>query len=372
MGHSSGFLSRFPTPQYAYDIGDRIPPIFGRDQFGTPFSLRLASGRPRLILVLDACAEQDATELISSFHDFVLTHREQVTPLILLNADIAEKLRTLDVADGVAILSDSRKVIRELRAVRPVSAGSIDPRHPVFAVLTDPFLRIAAVQNITCPDDARVPFPHQSINTLIEHQSRIDPPVLIVPDLLTAEQCNALISLWRDDNSTGLITVGNSSETAHREDSSRICRDHQIKDPHLKETLQNTVGARVADTIARIFNANMSFFEDMLIVGYDAAAGGHFSAHRDNACPSLIHRQFALSLSLNSGTYRGGGVTFPEFSDRIYDPPLGAGLIFTCGLLHRALPVTQGERLILSGFLWSKESEDVRHKMAARSDSRAN
>ena len=87
----------------------------------------------------------------------------------------------------------------------------------------------------------------------------------------------------------------------------------------------------------------------LLLARYDET-GGYFRRHRDNSAPSVAFRQFALSLNLNDD-YMGGHLLFPEYNDRRYRPPAGAGVIFSCSLLHEAAPVTRGRRYCALTFL---------------------
>ena len=56
------------------------------------------------------------------------------------------------------------------------------------------------------------------------------------------------------------------------------------------------------------------------------------------------------SLNLNTGDYEGGHIRFPEFGQQLYQPPRGGGIVFSCSLLHEALPVTKGRRFALFTF----------------------
>ena len=47
----------------------------------------------------------------------------------------------------------------------------------------------------------------------------------------------------------------------------------------------------------------------------------------------------------------GGHVLFPEYNDRRYRPRAGAGVVFSCSLLHEATPVTRGRRYCALTFL---------------------
>ncbi len=43
-------------------------------------------------------------------------------------------------------------------------------------------------------------------------------------------------------------------------------------------------------------------------------------------------------------TYQGGELRFPEYSRALYAPETGGAVVFSCALLHEALPVTLGRR----------------------------
>ncbi len=46
-----------------------------------------------------------------------------------------------------------------------------------------------------------------------------------------------------------------------------------------------------------------------------------------------------------------GDLLFPEYGPHHYRPASGAAILFACGLLHEALPVTRGRRFTLLSFL---------------------
>jgi predicted 2-oxoglutarate/Fe(II)-dependent dioxygenase YbiX len=68
------------------------------------------------------------------------------------------------------------------------------------------------------------------------------------------------------------------------------------------------------------------------------------------------HRRFAVSLVLNTGQFEGGSLRFPEFGGRLYSPPeAGGAVVFSCSLLHEAMPVTRGKRYVFLPFLYDEE-----------------
>ncbi|MFN3527467.1 MAG: 2OG-Fe(II) oxygenase, partial [Paracoccus sp. (in: a-proteobacteria)] len=96
----------------------------------------------------------------------------------------------------------------------------------------------------------------------------------------------------------------------------------------------------------------------------------HFRAHRDNTTPATAHRRFAVSVNLNSD-FEGGGLSFPEFSDRRFRPDAGTGLVFSCSMLHQADPVTSGRRFVFLPFLYDEAAAALRQKNQALEAERA-
>lgn len=104
--------------------------------------------------------------------------------------------------------------------------------------------------------------------------------------------------------------------------------------------------------------------ERYLIACYDSKEGGYFRPHRDN--DGNGHRQFAVTLNLNSEDYEGGDLKFPEYGQQVYRAPTGGACVFSCFLLHEATPVTRGTRYAFVPFLYDEESAKIREQNNAR------
>jgi hypothetical protein len=89
----------------------------------------------------------------------------------------------------------------------------------------------------------------------------------------------------------------------------------------------------------------------MRIGCYQGERGGKLHGHRDNAEPTP-YRRFAMSMNLNAEEFKGGELRFPEFGDQRYRPENGEAFVFSSSLLHEALHVTSGRRLVLLAFLF--------------------
>jgi predicted 2-oxoglutarate/Fe(II)-dependent dioxygenase YbiX len=57
---------------------------------------------------------------------------------------------------------------------------------------------------------------------------------------------------------------------------------------------------------------------------------------------------------------------FPEFGRRMYRPPVGGALVFSCGALHQVTPVTRGRRYAFLAFLYGEEDSRKREQNNSR------
>jgi predicted 2-oxoglutarate/Fe(II)-dependent dioxygenase YbiX len=172
-------------------------------------------------------------------------------------------------------------------------------------------------------------------------------PVMILDKLISDALRAELIARWEADNAEGTVSDGfkNISDPSVKRN-----REHVVTDPEVQRRVAQEIGPRVVNEIQKVFNYRLPLrFEMLTVLGYDSSREDFFGPHRDNL-RSNQRRRFALSLNLNDG-YEGGELVFPEYAPHKFAPPPGAGAVFSCELLHRALPVKSGRRLVLTTFL---------------------
>jgi len=173
-------------------------------------------------------------------------------------------------------------------------------------------------------------------------------PILILPRVFDEAFCQALIRLWQEGNPEE-GTVGSADEAGefHRVYHERKKRlDLKIHDPELHRQLELALGERIAPEMEKAFRFANFHFERFLVGCYDATRDDRFRPHRDNLSEDTASRRFAVSVNLNEG-FEGGGVVFPEYGPDSYCPGAGGALIFSCSLIHEAMPVTKGARYVL-------------------------
>ena len=186
-------------------------------------------------------------------------------------------------------------------------------------------------------------------------------PVLLLPNVLTPDLCDQAIEAWRADNSEGLVNLPERAYAAAETDKRvhavyfdlKKRRDH-VTDDALNGVLMRAIMSRIKPELAKAFRFQPGGLERVCIGAYEAERGDYFRPHRDNTTETTKSRCFAVSVALNAD-YEGGGVRFAEYGPEVYDPPTGGALVFSCSLLHEALPVTRGTRFAAFTFLLSPD-----------------
>lgn len=173
-------------------------------------------------------------------------------------------------------------------------------------------------------------------------------PVLLIPRILEPAECDHLIEFWsagekpRNEISSGKLgqsVAGASAEVKRRADV-LVPQD----DNPTNNLIRTRVARRVVPEMSKAFNFDARAYDIGRIGCYDSSDSGFFRPHRDILSDNAENpRKFALSLNLND-SYTGGALRFPEYGEHTYSPPKGAGVVFSCSLLHEALPVETGER----------------------------
>ena len=182
-------------------------------------------------------------------------------------------------------------------------------------------------------------------------------PVLMVPNVLSPEECGKLVESVETDTpfmvrrpQPGEI-AGNYKIPVYEYDrQDRV--DLIIKDQNTVQFLDERLFGRVTPMIKKAFSFDVTRREDLHIARYVGKREGHAIGHRDNTSPPGAHRRFALSMSLNDD-YEGGEIVFNEFSPRGYRVPAGTAMVFSSSLLHEVKETTSGVRYNLISHLFS-------------------
>ena len=178
-------------------------------------------------------------------------------------------------------------------------------------------------------------------------------PVLVLPRVFEREFCSQVIRLWEkgDHKDSGVSSrYGNVGMLELKR-----TEDYMVTEPMMQKAISDRLAYRIGPELVKVFAYDREFgFDAHVVLSYSADGRHFFGAHRDNGAPTTADRSFAVSLNLNDD-FEGGELTFPEYSGLKVSPPAGAAAVFSCSVLHEALPVTRGRRFVLTTFFRTKK-----------------
>jgi predicted 2-oxoglutarate/Fe(II)-dependent dioxygenase YbiX len=187
-------------------------------------------------------------------------------------------------------------------------------------------------------------------------------PVLLLPNVFERALCRRLIEGYEagGGEESGFMREKDGKTVLVLDHKHKRRSDWTIADEALKNAARQRILRRIVPEIAKAFQFRVTRMERYIVACYDASVGGYFQPHRDNTTKGTAHRRFAVTINLNSDEYEGGELTFPEFGRVIFKPPVGGAVVFSCSLLHQALPVTKGKRYAFLPFLYDDAAAKVR------------
>ena len=333
-------------------IGDFVPKITLPDKTGKSVELtdQLIAGNTLVLWFLDEKPGKIDWQKIDPFLEETQS-AEVLTFLIVCGRKSPKKAGSSN--KKVTELYDEENAVRKLFGIAGPSIIVIDPNNRLAGI--DTSSNVNQIIN-TCK------FIHNDSEALAaNHQA----PVMVMKDVLEPELCAELLRYWDDGEkrADGVSLGSSSNSTAKKEIKKR--NDVVLLDEALFNRVKARIVSRLAPELIKAFHFRTASMEALRIGCYDAAEEGHFARHRDNRTTFTAHRRFAVSLNLNAIDYEGGQVRFPEYGRTLYAPPPGGALVFSCSLLHEAVPVTKGKRFAIFTFLTDEAGALAERKMMA-------
>ncbi|MEE8535190.1 MAG: 2OG-Fe(II) oxygenase [Kiloniellales bacterium] len=341
-------------PAHDISVGDRAPNFVlpGPDGAFLMFYER-TKGRPVVLLFCPGRRSPGARGEVEAFDGLAPEFAAAGVDIFLVSLDGVEDNARLNAP--FLVWSDPKRAIT---AAFLNGAGiAFDPGRPpgdgVTAFLLDANQRVLAIQTGADQAERALAFYRARPPAEASRVLASSAPVLLLPEVIDRRMCRELIDLWQtkghDEGPVGSVAGGAEVERVYHSMKKRL--DHAIMDADINRTLQRTIGRRLAPEMAKAFCTEALRFDRFLVVCYDAERGDRFRPHRDNLSPSTADRRFAMTLNLNTEEYRGGELVFPEYGPHGYRPKSGGAVVFSCSLIHEALPVTEGRRFALLTFL---------------------
>jgi predicted 2-oxoglutarate/Fe(II)-dependent dioxygenase YbiX len=188
-------------------------------------------------------------------------------------------------------------------------------------------------------------------------------PCLIVPRIFEPGFCRKLIAAYDADGGkeSGFMRDVNGVTVEQFDHAHKRRSDYMVEDPELQRAIHTRLHRLLVPMIHRAFQFNVTRVERLLVARYGSEeGGGHFRSHRDNTTAGTAHRRFACTINLNADEFEGGDLRFPEYGDTTYRAPTGGAVIFSCSLLHEAMPVTKGARYAFLPFFYDEAAARLR------------
>ncbi len=347
-------------------VGDFLPEFNLADHDGRWVSLSThALGKPIVMLFYPDSHKPACQAMLRDFAE-LYGRLESIAHVFAINSEAVDANATAVNVAGVPyrLLSDEARV-----AAKTYGVAHNLPGAPLDFLGSGAFTSIVADENRRILQINRDVADRNHARAVLDFlESRPAPeamkmpivaPVLCVPRVFDEAFCRYLIDVFHTQGNepTGTMHDGRGGQRTMKFDASRkVRRDHYVRDPEVHDRIRVLIKTRVLPEIHKAFNYRVTQFEEFKIVCYEAADGGHFGPHRDNNNLSAAHRRFAMTLNLNTGEYEGGYLRFPEYGPHLYRPGLGDAVVFSCGLVHQALPVTSGTRYVLLSFFFGDEA----------------
>lgn len=340
--------------------GEVAPWFYGAALDANPnYAFSSVGGRWVVMLLMGsgtAAGSREALELLARHRDYFDDDRACFFGVTMDPQDAAER-RIAQSLPGIRWFLDYDGAISSLfGALRPQDAQR---QYHAHWLLIDPMMRVRQVAPLA-EGEALI----ARLRTRPPLLPDNDAPILIVPDIFPPALCRRLIALHEKDGGkeSGFMREEDGLTVRKMDHSHKRRRDHLIEDTALIDQLKARMANTLRPMIHRAFQFDATRVERFLVACYDAEQGGYFRPHRDNTTKGTAHRRFACTINLNAEEFEGGELRFPEFGARSYRAPTGGALIFSCSLLHEALPVTEGRRYAFLPFFYDDAAARIRER----------
>jgi predicted 2-oxoglutarate/Fe(II)-dependent dioxygenase YbiX/peroxiredoxin len=351
-----------PTMNRLLIPGEPLPWFHGAALDGNPrYALHTAAGRWFVLLLMGtgtAAPCGAALDLLQAHRDLFDDERASFFGVTIDQGD-ADEERIAQRLPGIRWLLDyDRSISTLLGACREEEDGR--HRYRPHWLLVDPLMRVHQVADLA---EGGALF--ERLRAMKGQPApEAAAPVLVVPNVFDRDLCRRLIALHDQTGGedSGFMREENGITMLRVDHNHKRRRDQMIEDQAMVDLLKARINIALRPMIQRAFQFDATRIERFLVACYDAREGSHFRPHRDNTTKGTAHRRFACTINLNEEAFDGGELCFPEFGQRRYRAPTGGAIVFSCSLLHEALPVTRGRRYAFLPFFYDEDAARLRER----------
>lgn len=342
-----------------FAIGEPIPWFTARNASNPEYHFGSVAGRHIVLLFLGSATRALPAEIYQTLMAQRALFDDITLSLFVVSMDPEDERQQhlQEMLPGVRIFWDSPATISLLFGVAQQAAEQGAVAFQPAAVVLDPTLRVMQYFLPTADAPNFSPALLRFLVALpvpLSGPAQQQAPVVIVPRIFEPELCQALIRYYEKTGGedSGYMKKENGVIKGVIDYDMKRRHDCLIEDAALSKMVADRIRTRLLPEILRVFRFQATRMERYLIACYDGDSGGFFRPHRDNDGDG--HRQFAVSLNLNTEEYTGGDLRFPEYGLQTYRPPSGGACVFSCSLMHEATPVTAGRRFVFLPFLYDE------------------
>jgi predicted 2-oxoglutarate/Fe(II)-dependent dioxygenase YbiX/peroxiredoxin len=353
------------TPIQRLTYGDPLPTFGGRTNTADRFSIGNQAGRFLVFCLFGSVADENARRTI----DAVIENRNLFDDIkvsffgVSTDPDDEQQQRVKPLLPGIRYFWDFDHAISRLLGAYAAGNAAFNPQ----IVVADPQLRVYAALPFEA-DGAHIAkfiallkaLPDPGLHAGVPMQA----PVLIVPRVFEPMLCEKLINLYETGggSDSGFMRDVDGRTVGIIDHRMKRRSDHEIQDRDVRMAMQRRISRRLIPEIQKAFQFKVTRIERYIVACYDSDGGGYFKPHRDNTTKGTAHRRFAVTINLNTGDYSGGGLNFPEYGPQVYHAPRGGAVVFSCSLLHQALPILSGKRYATLPFLYDETAAQLRRE----------
>jgi predicted 2-oxoglutarate/Fe(II)-dependent dioxygenase YbiX/peroxiredoxin len=355
-------MTEQPSAENRIVLGDRVPRFSAPLVTGGSFDLHVSAGRWVVLSFLGSPSDPRAdVELASLLREAELFREDHLLVGCVFTAPPD------DLAKISAISSNALSFLADYDGAVSRSFGALAmPR----TIVLDPMLR--AVADIAW-DFA--PGHTEAVRSVLRNLPAVDDsagvpmsaPALIVPRVFSFELCDFLMQFYEQQGGedSGFQFDIDGKTTTLSDWRLKRRNDLIVAASEVRDLIRQQIVRRLLPEIEQFFQFKATRMDRYIVARYDSEVGGHFHRHRDNVNAGAQHRRFAVSINLN-GNFDGCDLMFPEFGRKVYRPPDGGALVFSCGALHQVTPITRGKRYAFLAFLYGEEDAKKREANNAR------
>lgn len=353
------------------DVGDPVPWFTLPSNTNPNYHFDTVAGHHVVLFFFGSSQHERAGEALRQFLQQHGTWSDRHIPFFGVSIDPADQHLVSAVVDRpyCKLLWDfERQVSRCYGVSHTTNKQGIGDRYQPTVFILNENLRILHRLGLNGDANALV----ASVMAIVESLPAATPPqmaqrqapVLFIPNVFDRGFCQQLIQQYHRSGGeeSGFMRDIDGKTVQVMDYGFKRRRDWLIQDVDVLETVNDLILRRIKPEIQKVYQYEITRFERHLIACYDDTHQGFFNSHRDNTTKGTAHRRFAMSLNLNTGDYEGGCLRFPEYGTQLYRPETGEAVIFSCGLLHEATPVTKGERFVLLSFFYGEDGAQIREQ----------